>query len=173
MACGFLFSAMGDSFLMQNDSLLFFVLGLGSFAIAHVFFTIAFFKNSSFNKKLFWRLSFPLAVCLIGYDVFIYIYLTNQDGFPEDKRIPVIAYMIVISAMTFAASMRDKTSLKSYIVGLVGACVFVASDSVLSNSIFVPGFSCKLVSLIIMITYYSAEYLIFVSSLLHYDYLEE
>jgi len=72
--------------------------------------------------------------------------------------------------MALAASMRDKTSKKSYILAIAGAFFFICSDSLLSQGMFVPRFNSKTVRLLIMITYYVAEELIFIATLDHFEY---
>ena len=170
MVIAFFFSMLGDIFLMLPDSKKYFLFGLVSFATSHIAFIIGFFENSSFNQQLFLNFSLPLGVVLAVFDTFIYKYLVSQPEFPSDLQIPVLVYVILISTMAFAASMRDKTSKKSYILAIAGAFFFICSDSLLSQGMFVPGFNSKIVRLLIMITYYVAEELIFIAALDHFEY---
>ncbi|EAR86961.1 YhhN family protein (macronuclear) [Tetrahymena thermophila SB210] len=171
MAIGFIFSALGDIFLMF-DGQQFFFYGLGSFATAHIAFLVGFLENSSFDTNQFVNFSVPIAVLLFGYGYYMFIFLTSQTGFPEKLKTPVLVYVILISVMCFASSMRDKTSPKSYYLAFIGAIFFVCSDSILSLNMFIPGFKSTIMQFAVMFTYYIAEYLIFVASLTHYSYFK-
>ncbi|KAL4497197.1 hypothetical protein ABPG72_019517 [Tetrahymena utriculariae] len=169
MAIGFIFSTLGDIFLMF-DGQQFLFYGLGSFATAHIAFLVGFLENSSFDTNQFVNFSVPIGVLLFGYGYYMFIFLTSQTGFPEKLKTPVLVYVVLISVMCFASSMRDKTSPKSYYLAFIGAFFFVCSDSILSLNMFVPGFKSTIMQFAAMFTYYIAEYLIFVASLIHYGY---
>lgn len=73
--------------------------------------------------------------------------------------LPVLMYMLVIFIMTWTASLRKgKVSKDSYILVLIGALLFVASDSILALNKF--AFPVFLSSLSIMLTYAIAQFMI-------------
>lgn len=135
-----LFSALGDFFLDYNRDG-WFIFGLGSFLIAHLFYTTCFWPLQ--KKHLFW----VAAYCMFGLSMFLLI--KGQLG---DLMVPVIVYMLVLLAMGVAAL----TSKRSNNWLIIGGVSFVISDSLIAIdkfylSIVVPHF-------FIMLTYYFAQY---------------
>lgn len=71
--------------------------------------------------------------------------------------VPVLVYMLAISAMSYAAFIRDR-SLPGYGMVLFGTLFFIISDAVLAIQAFGPGM--KLGSLTVMSTYAAAQFFI-------------
>ena len=146
------FSLSGDILLMFVDqSANYFMLGLVSFLLAHVFYIVIFLmrRNPEIN---------PSAVIsiLILYAIGLF-YLLN-DRLVE-LLIPVIIYMLVILIMVITAFLRQrKVSQKSFILVFLGAILFVISDSILAlNKFYMP---LKFSGLTIMLTYGLAQFFI-------------
>lgn len=137
---GLVFSFFGDFFLLLKSG---FLLGLGSFLLAHIFYII------SFKKRSLSRVSVGVFVALLLYLASLIAFL-----FPylNEMKIPVIIYGIIISTMLY---FSVKTLEKLLIVG---ALFFVISDSVLSVHLFVN--SSLLLNLLVMITYVLAQVLL-------------
>ena len=73
-----------------------------------------------------------------------------------DLKIPVIGYIIAISAMAYTAQIRKgSVSKASYITGIVGARLFLASDSLLALSMFLDHF--PKVDFLVMLSYGLAQ----------------
>ena len=73
-----------------------------------------------------------------------------------DLKIPVLVYIMAISAMAYTAQIRKGTvSNASYITGLIGARLFLASDSLLALSMFLDSF--PKVDFLIMLSYGIAQ----------------
>ena len=136
---GLVFSFFGDLFLLFKWG---FLLGLGSFLLAHVFYVICFIKLKIKNAWGF--LSFIIAY-LLGLLCYLFPHL-------DEMKIPVILYGIVISAMLFTSLRTGKSLL------IFGALLFVISDSILSISLFVN--SNVVLPLLVMLTYVAAQFLL-------------
>ena len=146
------FSLLGDILLMFADvSTNFFIGGLTSFLIAHVFYILVFLKmKNSANTML------PFIMILLVYACGIFYLLIDGLG---DLLIPVIVYMLAILLMGITAYLRRGSVPKqSFILVFLGALFFIISDSLLAiNKFHQP---LPLSSLSIMITYAIAQLLI-------------
>ena len=147
---GLIFSSFGDIFLEVNRSQ-FFIYGLGSFFIAHVFYMISFsplsnvFSSNNTNSKsqLFVILSFSV----YGLVMFYYI----QPGLGQ-LFLPVLIYMAVLMLMGVFALLSKKTNL--WLIS--GGISFIISDSIIGIDKFyspIPN-----AGVLIMISYYFAQF---------------
>ena len=141
------FSALGD-LLLIFDGRSFFILGLLSFLLAHLFY-IWIFKKRSNAITVNIKNSF-LGVIMLVYYVALMSYLWPHLG---DIRIPVMVYGLVISSMLWMAAMLVTKSWGWLLV--MGAVLFVASDSLLSVRLFVNAFDYD--AFWVMLTYLSAQ----------------
>ena len=123
----------GDVFLMfQEYNGLFFIAGLGAFLMAHLGYTAIFLTQKGAKKNL---IQFVL---LANYALIMGYLILPKAG---ELKIPVIGYIIAISAMAYTAQIRKgSVSKASYITGIVGARLFLASDSLLALSMFLDHF---------------------------------
>jgi uncharacterized membrane protein YhhN len=152
-----LFSWIGDIILLFSDKgELYFIFGLVSFLVSHLVYIVLFNKQQTTrendNKVQFW-----IGVFLIlGYFTFMIFTLFPKLG---PLKIPVLVYAIVITTMLFFAfkgSLKWVIPANNYI--LIGAIVFVSSDSILAfNKFYSP---IEHASFYIMATYCLAQYLI-------------
>ena len=146
------FSLMGDIFLMFVDqSANYFMLGLISFFLAHVFYCWVFFSDRNPKTN-----PIGLIIVLIFYAFGLFYLLKNNLG---DLLIPVVFYILVILLMVISAFLRQKkVSQKSFIFVFIGAILFVISDSVLAlNKFYMP---LPFSSISIMLTYGLAQFFI-------------
>ncbi len=152
-----MFSLIGDCLLLVAVVAPgFFILGLLAFLIAHILYALAFFrdfKNSPQSSKIFGHLMlFVMGVFSLSYYTWI------RDSLNE-LRIPVMAYMFVISIMAILAGYRyRRVNLVSFRHVYIGAIFFVISDAILAYNKFVGALPTG--SLLIMATYMIAQYLI-------------
>lgn len=150
-----IFSFLGDVFLMFEGAL-FFIFGLVSFLIAHLFFikiVIQRLQKSSFFAIIFSLI--PFLLLLSSLILFLKNYL-------NELLIPVIIYGFTIS--TFGVvSLLDFINSKSKksLLMLTGAVFFIISDSILAINKFYH--SSVVFNVIIMVTYIVAQYLIYKS----------
>jgi uncharacterized membrane protein YhhN len=124
--------------------------GLGAFLIAQLLYSFFFFRVMQKEKiKFSWLLFFPV---LIYYCVLI-SWLAPQLG---ALKTPVIIYGAIISTMLLLAlHMLYMPAVRSGRLFIVGATLFVVSDSALAINKFSSPFSSA--GLIIMITYGLAQ----------------
>jgi len=148
MLVSLIFSCLGDTFLMfQSKNPQFFLLGLGSFLVAQVAYSGVFKPSgtTNYNKR------FPFII----YGLLFVLLLSNKitKGF----MIPISAYATAIMWMGITAVERQ-ANLKSYRFILIGAILFIISDSLIAINKF--AFSIPLSGLWVMATYIAAQYLI-------------
>ncbi|WP_298214001.1 lysoplasmalogenase family protein [Acidovorax sp.] len=142
-------SLAGDAFLMFEG---FFIPGLVSFLVAHLFY-VALFKN---GQRWFPHRGALAATLGIGAAMYAFLW---AGGLPPALRAPVATYVLVIAlmaaqAMGRAAVLRDQASL----LVAVGAGVFMVSDSLLATNRFVQPLPWSQVW--VLATYYAAQALI-------------
>jgi uncharacterized membrane protein YhhN len=130
-----------------------FILGLGSFLVAHLFY-IALFRQGQpwFPSKL-------ALLVVLGFGAAMYSIVWGGLGNDTVLKMAVAAYVTVISLMTAQAIGRAITlgdSASKWVA--VGACVFMVSDSLIAINKFVT--PVALSSLWILVTYYCAQMLI-------------
>jgi uncharacterized membrane protein YhhN len=145
------FSWLGDVLLMfQDDHSLFFLLGLSSFLIAHVFY-ILFFHFIRMKERIKGRWYLLLIVAI--YYAIITTLLSPHLG---DMKLPVRIYAIVISFMFLLA--MHMLFMKNLITGvwmMTGALLFIISDSLLALNKFYQPF--ELAGFFVMSTYGLAQ----------------
>lgn len=178
MAAGFnrlilsalILSLFGDCFLLfAAEGNYFFILGLVAFLTAHILYSLAFFrdfKNKPQAPKVFGHLMlFLMGVFSLSFYSWIRDYL-------NELRIPVLAYMFVISIMAILAGYRyRRVNLLSFRMIYFGAIFFVISDSSLAYNKFVEPFPYS--GVVIIATYMIAQYLIVIGAVERVVYLNE
>ena len=142
-------SLAGDAFLMFPG---FFIPGLVSFLIAHLFY-VALFKQGQR-----WFAHRGALAATLGVGVAMYAFLWT-GGLPAALRAPVAAYVLVIALMAAqaigrASALRDAPS----VLVAVGAGFFMLSDSLLATNRFVQPLPWSQVW--VLATYYAAQALI-------------
>jgi uncharacterized membrane protein YhhN len=148
------FSWIGDVLLLlQQVRPIFFLLGLSSFLLAHVFY-IVFFHEVRVLEKV--KLKLWLMLIVVIYYVGLMGLLSPHL---HDMKTPVRIYGIAISFMLMLA--MHMAFIKRKMAGwemVIGACLFLISDSVLAINNYYHSFS--LAGTIIMLTYGLAQLLI-------------
>lgn len=148
------FSWVGDILLMFDPrDELFFLLGLSSFLIAHLFY-IAFFHRVRMREQLKNNTWWLLVVAL--YYTSLILLLADHLG---DKEWPVRIYGIVISFMLLLAlHMNRLPDRRAGYLMMTGAILFVISDSVLAINKFY--FAFEGAGPVVMISYAFAQWMI-------------
>jgi len=158
------FSWIGDIFLQMTqfqDS--FFLVGLGSFLVTQLIYMIAFFNTPGKNILFFKKSYLLLPVVIFGWGI---LWLLS-DGL-GDMKLPVTVYTVVILSMLLAAINREqKVDRQSYLLVLVGAILFVLSDSMIAINMFTQPF--ELARIAIMGSYITAQYLIVIGCTRQYN----
>ena len=149
---GLFFSFLGDVLLLGSGEL-YFIFGLLSFLIAHVFYIIMvvkLLKNTKLSQVL---------LASIPYLVIFIVLLTILYSGLDEMKIPVIVYAVTISvlgisSLTFFLQNKSRINL----VLVFGVLIFILSDSVLAINMFY--YKQSYYPLLIMITYVIAQFLI-------------
>ncbi|MGB0507213.1 MAG: lysoplasmalogenase [Pikeienuella sp.] len=151
------FCALGDAALSRDGEAAF-MAGLGSFLIGHIFYIIVLLYLSDISPDLS-----PMR--LLGcVGALIYAVVVARWMWPHlaEMKLPVTVYMIAILLMGAAAI----TAPTYYWPAMVGAALFIASDSVLAGETFVwKDRVPKWAPLFIWVTYYFGQALIALTAL--------
>ncbi len=143
-------SWFGDTFLMfQEESSIFFILGLSSFLIAHVAYIYGF---NAFKREGSVRVVFGISAIFILYSALLLFVLWPSLG---GMKIPVILYALVLTIMGIMGVVKN---LKQNNWVVIGVGLFIISDSLLAYNKFVNPIIAS--RFIIMITYILAQFLI-------------
>ncbi|WP_250434343.1 lysoplasmalogenase [Hanstruepera flava] len=143
------FSLLGDIALMfVNQSAHFFTAGLASFLIAHILYIFVFLKARNRSKSP-WLFTSILLVYGVG------LFWLLKDNL-EAMLLPVFLYMLVILTMATTAFLREGRVPKiSFYFVLLGAILFLISDSLLAVNKFYTPLAFSNIS--IMFTYAFAQ----------------
>lgn len=129
---GLVFSLSGDVFLLyQEEGSFYFIGGLVSFLIAHIFYIWAFSKTylKNHNIPIIKRQGWVM-VLIVAYG---YLFYKALEDFLGTMVGPVILYTAVITLMLLIAVNRfERVSRYSFWFIAIGAALFVASDSILA-----------------------------------------
>jgi uncharacterized membrane protein YhhN len=151
-----MFSFSGDVFLMfEKNALQWFMLGLISFLLAHISYSILFVQIKKQNlpeKKLN---IFVTLITLIYIASLLLLMLKYMGSF----TIPVFVYAFVISCMFITAFHAFDFQKQNFgKLCIAGAALFIISDSLLAiNKFYQPLLNANF---LIMLTYTSAQLLI-------------
>lgn len=153
------FSLAGDVLmLLAKDAENYFVLGLGSFLIAHIFYILTYRQHRGENspnelqgvQRI--RLAFPVILAGTGLVVVLYPLLGGL-------RVPVVLYAIVLVTMVLQALFRfGRTEALSFWLVFAGALLFMLSDSLIAIHKFMMPVGHA--ELWIMSTYMAGQFLI-------------
>lgn len=159
------FSWWGDNFLMPGifKTDINFLLGLGSFLIAHVLYIVAFVKIPIKSKGVLLKkpwLVFPFVLFLFGMISFLF---NQKHPAFAPMSIPVVVYASVIMLMVLTALNRyQKVNHPSFKWVFLGAVLFMISDSFIAFQNFSYIFENKpiVARFVIMPFYALGQYLI-------------
>lgn len=126
MVAALMFCIAGDVFLMlPRDA---FVPGLASFAVAQVLFAVSFAVGDVSSVRLVIALLLVVATSLVLARRFIRALKRSDQG---SLIPPIVVYMAVISAMVVCAIASGN------VLAIIGAVLFMASDSLIAEERFV------------------------------------
>ena len=140
---GILISLAGDA-LLDSPGDLGFLLGLGSFLLAHLVYLVLFLGPLR-ERRITWP-----AGLYTGWWVLLLVLLAPHAG---PSVVPVAAYGLVLAASATAALGANR-------MAMIGALVFLCSDTLLAFHLFYPGFEFWQVDFTIMLLYISGQGLI-------------
>lgn len=148
---GLLFSLVGDVFLITPA---YFVFGLLAFLIAHMCYLAAFTSDVRLGAQVR-----PFAAVTV---IAVVALIALWPGVPPELRLPVLAYVAVLGAMTAQAQVRSLVRRSPEArAAAIGAALFLVADLILALDKFnapVPA-----AAFWILLTYWSAQTLIALS----------
>ncbi len=140
---GLFFSWIGDVALMIDKTGMWFILGLGSFLIAHLGYSLGFYLNIKSSSKPINSAKMALLAVpflLVTVPFFLYIkdgLIFTDNGVEKNLTVPVLAYTVVITLMgVFSAWRTGRVNKKTFNWMLIGAVLFILSDCVLALNLF-------------------------------------
>lgn len=157
------FSVLGDTLLMfvENDPAKqhFFLMGLGSFLVAHLFYLAAFVKYPSDQPGLVFRQKWWITIFAVFLAFFNWFLL---PGVPKEMQIPVLVYSIAIMLMLLSClNLSGKIPSEAFGLLFLGALLFMISDSIIALNKFKSAeFPIPLARIFIMAFYLLGQFLI-------------
>ena len=155
-----IFSWFGDvSLLLEStEKPYFFILGLGSFLVAHVLYVIAFYQMTQKQKGFVQKNPFWLIVFLV-FGGGIYVFLLPQL---KELALPVFVYMLsIVSMSVFALNLKGLIRPTLFNMIFIGSLLFIFSDTCIAINKFVLPFNLARVT--IMSSYILAQLLIIIT----------
>jgi uncharacterized membrane protein YhhN len=153
---GLFFSLLGDVFLMiPGGNSKYFMLGLGSFLTAHILYISAFYLDTIKRPDVEVK-RFVLPIFLV-FGFFCLSYYTYLRPYLGSMTTPVLVYCFAISLMAIMAALRyGRVNSRSFVFILVGAILFIISDSLLAYNKFVEKWATG--NLLVMVSYMMAQF---------------
>lgn len=150
-------SYAGDIILMiPGNNPLFFIGGLVSFLVAHLFYTKLFTTLSPLSKNFIKKNPIWIIGILLFLTAFLSYLVPKIDA---SLKIPVIVYALIICTMLFCTlNLKERIGIGPHKMIVAGAILFVMSDSILAINKFDPTFQgMTFMHALVMITYISAQ----------------
>ncbi len=163
LSLGIIFGGMGDVYLLKQTIPANFIRGLTAFFIGHVFYLIVILSVFTF---------LPLPTVFLTIAIIAYILLVIATWFMNKCQKGVIGIAMVVYAVLLAGinaialfllvGVALQQGLSAVPVSIwylfIGSILFLASDAVLSHTIFVKTFPYH--RFIVMLTYLAAQFFI-------------
>ncbi|TXT60655.1 MAG: conserved membrane protein of unknown function [Promethearchaeota archaeon] len=150
-----IFGWLGDISLMIGREGKWFMLGLGSFLIGHIFYILSFlFSISDITQFPFWGFIFFIPSILIA----LVFYSKIKDKMGELQK-PTLIYILVITIMSIIATLRfaELQGISFYLVW-IGSLLFMISDGIIALNKFHKKISHS--GVYIMLTYGLGQFFI-------------
>lgn len=148
------FAMLGDVFLMFSDfNEIFFLIGLSMFLITHGFYIVLFLTTKRAELNL-GKLLVSILIIISYYFSLMFVIADKLYSY----AIPVYVYGIVLSFMLFVAFISGYQKQKKNVV--IGAILFVLSDSLIAITKFYMTESNEFIGSVIMLTYVLGQFFI-------------
>lgn len=158
MFAGLLFSLSGDiSMALKKDGGILFLIGVGFFAIAHIFYIIGYCSKTKFK---FWDGIFFL--CIFAPNFLLLLFGGFNFG---SLKVMVIGYAVIICLMlskSFSMASFYRESPRQTVMLITGSILFYMSDLTLLFFLFYPN-AAPILRQINWMLYYPAQGLIALS----------
>jgi len=153
---------LGDCFLIYGNETNYFLMGMAAFFGTQLFYIITFVKTGTNTKIYKWPKMLAAVVLLVLCGVSLSVIIPKSG----ELGLFLLIYSAVLIAMGITAILRfGKTSQASFLVTVIGALLFITSDTLIAFLKFVidlePG------HFLVMLTYISAQGLIVYGYRLH------
>lgn len=151
---GLIFSASGDAFLCKSENILYYMMGIISFGIAHLNYFYAFYKINPERPKLKFYVGMIL-IFILGLEIFSSI---------KEKYMRFLLHTYSLSiGLTLIEAFRLWVSVNkvNMILPFIGMFLFVVSDLSLFIGEFLINFVGK--NIFVMSTYYIAQLILTMS----------
>ncbi len=154
---GILLGGLGDIALLWPLKKGSFLLGVLFFFLGHLCYLTYIFKAYEISTSVFWM----IFIALIYFSGSFFIYLKTRKEIPSALRIPSFMYMLALSSLS-ALSLLVLISAPDFrkAMSFLGASLFLVSDGILSQMIFVKKKESSMLNFIVMFTYISAQVLL-------------
>jgi len=133
LLAGLVLSALGDACLMFERPTAF-LAGLAAFLCGHLLYVVAFLQLPANPVGLAWMLGPAIALCLIAL---LWLWPHIESG----MKLPVLLYVLVITAMLLAAGLTAGQPGSALLIG--GAVGFALSDLAVARNQFVAPGPCN------------------------------
>ncbi|TXT60691.1 MAG: putative membrane protein [Promethearchaeota archaeon] len=151
-----IFGTLGDISLMIGREGKWFMMGLGSFLIGHIFYIITYLLLSGTSLLQFPVWGWLFLIPLIAITLLLYMRIKDKMG---DLQVPTIVYIVVIFMMSFFAMLLLSIfEIFDFTLVYLGAILFIISDGIIAIAKFDVDIPKERVY--IMITYVLAQLLI-------------
>ena len=148
---GIVFSLVGDVAMMLPRKQI--ILGMGAFLVAHVAYIISFSSGTSVITNAWLLFPFLVYALIMGWTVIPHA---------GKLKLPVGIYEVAIMIMAWRALERMlQTGSTGAALAFAGALLFVISDSLWACNFIIK--RCKKAQVLILVTYYLAQWLIVLS----------
>lgn len=154
---GLVFALTGESLFMLRDyNSSYFLFGLISFLICHLFYISAFYLDFLSAKELD-KKGARIAILLSAlFFTSFYFYLRSHLG---EFKLPVLAYIFIVALLTMMAAFRNqRVNTLSFNLVLTGVLFIIAADATLAQAHFIRPFAYS--DLIVAFCYMAGQYLI-------------
>lgn len=150
IAWALLFSLAGDILLMYKDEEHFFLLGMGAFSLAHLFYILWYLKV---KPKLNVGASFG-SLLLAAFGLWSLLAVVE---IPYELENPIYGYFALLSIHLFLAANAWRRTLQNYLA-LLGIVLFIFSDWYLAYTKFGGGSPVVWLNpMIVMLSYSAAQ----------------
>lgn len=154
---GILLGGLGDIALLWPLKRKPFLCGLLFFLFGHICYLFYIFTSSRITTGIMW----PVLTALVYLAGSLVVYVKTRKEIPPVLRIPSFMYMLALSALsacTLLVLISSPSPGKA--VAFAGATLFLMSDGILSQMLFIKKEETGKLNFIVMLTYIGAQVLL-------------
>lgn len=157
VVAGLLFGCLGDLLLLWPLKSKFFALGTSSFFLGHVCYLIFIYTHYAVHVSWVWI----VVICAVYAAGVVVVYSRSRKSIPRALRPLSLAYMLMLCVLSVSLILPLLTAFRwSKLVAFLGATLFLTSDGVLCDMLFVQKAEPAKRNFVVMITYILAQTLL-------------